>query len=286
MTERTPELPTRPSRGIPAPIPDREGLGTRDLDRKRERRASGARARAANVGTVERVASALAGGALVVLGLGRRSLGGAALALTGGSLLSRGLTGYCQTYGLLGISTAKGREQSRARAGAGPALEGLTQVRASITIQRPAEELYRAWRNAGILSQTLGDVAEVTAAGTNLQHWKVQGPLGRTLEWDSLLIDERPGELLRWQTAEGAGVPNRGSVSFSPAPGDWGTVVTLHFDFEPPGGALGGAAMKLLGSTPSKLAFKTLRRFKSLMEAGEIPTTGPNPSARASAHAH
>lgn len=284
MTERTHEPSARPPAGGPGPLthaPGHRGRAgqkrRRSLGRKARHGAEApqAQARRMNVGAVERVTSVVAGGALLTLGLGRRSLGGAAWALSGGSLLHRGFTGYCQLYNALGLNTSK---QAAPAAWTGPA-----KLHASLTLQKPAEELYRAWRDAGVLSQVMGEVAEVTQAGPDLQHWKVRGTAGLRLEWDSRLIDERPGELLRWEATEDADLPNRGSVHFRPAPGDWGTEVTLHFEFDPPGGVLGDIVLKLLGDVPSKLAFKTLRRFKSLMEAGEIPTTGPNPAARASA---
>lgn len=286
MTERTHEPSARPPAGGPEPLTHepwhrgRAGQKRRHSVRRKARHGAEASTRPVNVGSVERVTSAVVGGTLLTFGLGRRSLGGAAWALSGGSLLHRGFTGYCRLYKALGLSTSKQGEQSAPAAWTGPA-----KLHASITIQKPAEELYRAWRDADVLSQVMGDVAEVTQAGPDLQHWKARGPAGLRLEWDSRLIDERPGELLRWEATEGADLPNRGLVSFGLAPGDWGTVVTLHFELDPPGGVLGDIVLKLLGNVPSKLAFKTLRRFKSLMEAGEIPTTGPNPAARASAHA-
>ena len=75
-------------------------------------------------------------------------------------------------------------------------------------------------------------------------------------------------------------MPNEGSIRFRPAPGDWGTKVRLRFRFASPSGVLGEAASKLLNVVPSMLAGKALRRFKSLAETGEIPTTEHNPSAR------
>lgn len=59
-----------------------------------------------NVGRTERVASGVAGAGLVAAGLRSRGIGGALLALAGGFLLHRGLTGHCYGYGAAGISTA------------------------------------------------------------------------------------------------------------------------------------------------------------------------------------
>src|SRR5260370_41860716 len=96
---------------------------------------------AINVGEVERWLSLLGGGALALYGLQRGSLGGLALAVAGGCLAYRGLTGHCSVYGSLGLSTAQ-----RGPATVIPAGQGV-KVDQTITIQHNPEELYRYWRN-------------------------------------------------------------------------------------------------------------------------------------------
>jgi len=220
---------------------------------------------------VERVASAVIGGALMALGLRRRSPTGAALALASGALLYRGIRG---TRRIL-------RSPSKAEAPRDAGTQALeTEVERAITIRKAPEELYRLWRDPEILSQIMEGFAEITAAGADRVHWKVHGPLGQDLEWDSRFLEVRPGSLLRWESLEGAELPARGSVHFHRAPGEWGTEVTLRIGFNPPGGALGHALMKRLQSVPSMLAVRALRRFKAFVEAGEIPTLEHNPSAR------
>ena len=59
-------------------------------------------------------------------------------------------------------------------------------------------------------------------------------------------------------------------------------MATLRLRFDPPGGVLGDAPVELLGHKPLNLAADgVLRRFKSLVETGEIPTTERQPAARA-----
>ncbi len=233
------------------------------------------------VGQVERMASAVLGGALLTLGLGRRTLGGTAMALASGELLYRGLRGRRHVLRALGLGASGAREPHEPEARAEP-----PEVRRSLTIGKPAEVLSRFWREPENLSRIMGHFAEVTAVGPDRMHWRVHGPLGKSLEWDTRLVEEHPGELLRWESLEGAELPNQGSLFFRPAPGNWGTEVTLHIRFEPPGGVLGEAVMKRLSMVPGLLALRALRRFKSLVETGEIPTVAHNPSARADTHAH
>jgi uncharacterized membrane protein len=124
--------------------------------------------------------------------------------------------------------------------------------------------------------------ATVRATGNGRTQWKIEGPLGRTYEWESETVNDRPAGGIGWRSLPNAAIPNEGLVRFRPAPANRGTVVSLHLRFDPPGGALGEAAVKVLGTMPLGLAADwALRRFKSLVETGEIPTTERQPAARA-----
>ncbi len=231
-----------------------------------------------NVNPVERIVSTVLGGALLIQGLTRRSLGREAIAI---ALLYRGVSGHSYLYQALGVNTADSSKQHETGASA-----DAPEVERSITIGKPADELYRFWREPKKLSQILGDFVEVTEVSKDRTHWLVRGPFALRMEWDTQVVEDRPGEILRWESLEGADLPNEGSVCFRPAPGDWGTEAMLRFRFDPPGGALGNKAAKRLSIVPRLLADKVLRRFKSLAETGEIPTLEHNPSARTGAHAH
>ena len=214
-----------------------------------ERRRSGGR----------RTATTALGATLVALGLKRRSLGGTILVLAGGWLLYRTV----------------GQQRSRQ-------LAGETQVSRSITVGRPADELYDLWSDQETLTQLVGEFAEVTTLGEDQLRWTARGPLGWSPSWDIQIVEDRPGESLRWESLEGAEIPNGGAVEFRPAPGDRGTEVTLHMHLDPPGGQLGEVALEYFDSAPKTLVYKALYRFKSLAETGEIPTLAHNPSSRGS----
>ena len=156
------------------------------------------------------------------------------------------------------------------------------EVERSVTIGQPPEALYQRWRDPATLPQVMAGFATVRASGDGRMHWTIEGPLGRTYEWDSETSDDSPGVGLGWRSLPGAAIPNEGSIRFTPAPADRGTVATLRLRFDPPVGALGDAAVQLLGTKPLDLAVDSaLRRFKSLVETGEIPTTERQPAARA-----
>ncbi|WP_306052421.1 SRPBCC family protein [Natronococcus wangiae] len=228
-----------------------------------------------NVNRWERAASAALGGALLVRGLRRRSLGGAASAAVGAGLLYRGVNGRSRLYRALGVDTADGRAELDA-----DATTGKPSAKRSITVGEPAEELDEFWRDPGQLSRILGDFASVSSIDEDGHRWHVRGPLDRRVEWQTQIVEDRPGELLRWESLDGAVVPHEVTIRFEPAPGDRGTEVSLEIRYDPPGGSLGDAAMERLGVVPETVAGETLRRFKSLVETGEIPTLEKNPSAR------
>ena len=187
--------------------------------------------------------------------------------------------------GVTAMSLMRGGEPDRRKANGkrqGSDLRAEPEVERSITIGKPADELYQRWRDPGTLARIMGDFAAVHASGDGHMHWKVEGPLGRTFEWDSEAVGDRPSESTGWRSLPGASIANEGSVRFHEAPTGRGTVVTLRFRLDPPGGALGDAALDLLGTTPlDVIADGVLRRFKSLVETGEIPTTERQPAARA-----
>lgn len=227
----------------------------------------------------ERAAFVALGGTLLAVGLKRRSLGGTAAALVGGWLCYRGLGGRGHRYREVDANT-EGRDDVTDPETSDDAIT----VERSITIGASADELYQSWRDPEQLSRVVGHFAEVTHPSEDPDHqrWTVRGPLGLSLGWDAQVVEDRPGELLRWEARNGAALSDEGSVHFHPAPGERGTEVTLRLRFDPPGGPLGAAAMTRLDMVPTTLVGKALRRFKSLVETGEIPTLERNPSARGS----
>lgn len=151
-----------------------------------------------------------------------------------------------------------------------PGNRGIKVVRA-VTIRKPAAELYAFWRDVPNLMQVIKHPVSITTTGDNESHWAVSAPAGKKVGWDSLIINDEPGKLIAWRSREGAEVPNAGSVRFEPAPGNEGTEVTVALEYDPPGGRLGALVAKLTRDAASSQVHDALRRFKTLMEGGEIP---------------
>jgi uncharacterized membrane protein len=155
------------------------------------------------------------------------------------------------------------------------------RVRKSVTINRPAEDLYRFWHDFQNLARFMKHVDSVQVTGDKRSHWVAKGPAGKRIEWDAETIEDRPNELIAWRSIEGSAVENSGSVRFEPATGGRGTVVRVELEYYPPGGLLGATVAKLLGEEPKSQLEEDLRRLKQLMEAGEIITTEGQPAGRA-----
>jgi len=139
-----------------------------------------------NVGDAERVVSTVGGGALAVYGLTRGDLGGLCLAAVGGCLVYRGLSGHCDMYGMLGVSTSD-REGPYTSVPAGRGVK----VERAVTINRPAEDLYRYWRNFENLPSFMHHLESVKVNG-NRSHWVAKAPLGMSVEWDAEVYTDRP----------------------------------------------------------------------------------------------
>lgn len=234
-----------------------------------------------NVGEVERWASAIGGGALAVYGLtrvlGGGSLGGAVLALVGGALVYRGATGHCNVYQAAGINTAgTGMDNPVVSV---PATRGI-RVEKSVTINKSPAELYQFWRRFENLPRFMNHLESVTTTGEGRSHWVAKAPAGTTVEWDAEVYNEKEGELIAWRSLDGADVDNAGSVRFEPASGGRGTTVRVTLRYDPPGGALGAGVARLFGENPEQQIEEDLRRFKQVMETGEISTTTGQPSGR------
>lgn len=227
-----------------------------------------------NVSTVERVASALGGGALAVMALKKHNAASAALALAGGYLLYRGVTGHCAGYSALHTGTAGPLESENASV---PHNQGI-KVEKVMTINRSPEELFAFWRRFDNLPRFMKHVESVTVQDETRSHWVVRAPAGKTVEWDAEVINESPNEMIAWRSVENADIANAGSVWFKPAPGGRGTEVKVSLEYRPPAGILGAAIARLWGEEPEQQVNDDLRRFKQMMEAGEIPTTDGQPS--------
>jgi uncharacterized membrane protein len=143
-------------------------------------------------------------------------------------------------------------------------------VKRAITIKRPPAELYTFWHDFQNLPRFMRHLDAVKVLGDTRSHWVAKGPAGARVEWDAEITMDQPDTLIAWQSLEGATIKNGGVVRFVPAPGDRGTEVHVELTYEPPLGPLGAAVARIFGEEPKQQVDEDLRRFKQVMETGEV----------------
>lgn len=226
------------------------------------------RNRAINIAPTERLFSLLGGGLLAVYGLRRSAWSAIPVTLAGAALLYRGATGHSRVYERLGVNAARPEESP-------------LDVTASVTIRRPIEDVYRFWRDFENLPRLMPHLRTVEHVGDNRHHWVAQLPvMGRVVEWDTQIIEERSNELLHWRTLPESPMDMTWTVTFKPAPGDRGAEVRVKAEHRTTSGPHLVVA-KAMHPVSMQMLKEGIRRSKRLLEAGEVPTIEGQPAARA-----
>jgi uncharacterized membrane protein len=196
----------------------------------------------------------------------------------------RALGALAVVSSIAAIDVAASVRQSRRRREGGEPLTGGHEafVEHSLVVNKPPQECYAYWRDLANLPRFMRMVHSITVQDDRRSHWVVRTPAGGKLEWDSEITTDRPGERITWHSTEGSSITHAGSVRFEPAPGGRGCIVRVLMHYRPPMGRASVGLMKLLGRDPSSETLEDLRRFKQVIETGEIPTTEGQPSGRRS----
>lgn len=230
----------------------------------------GDHARGLNVGDAERLFSLVGGTLLGLYGLARIRLSGVVLAALGGALVYRGVTGRCGLYGKLGVNRAT-TLTGEIRGNRG------IKIERRVTVHAPADTLYRIWRNFENLPRFMSHLERVRVLDDRRSRWTVKTPagVGAPIEWDAEIINERPGELIAWQSLGQAPVDHAGSVRFERGREPGSTIVHVELQYHPPAGQVGHAVAALFGQDAGSQIEADLRELKRAVEAGEI--TGDSP---------
>lgn len=156
-----------------------------------------------------------------------------------------------------------------------------TLVGRTVTIGRPRQELYDRWRDFSRFPEFMDNVREVSMLDRERSQWTIEGPAGSTVTLLTRIVEDKPGETIAWVSEPDSQIETDGRVEFADAPPGRGTYVRLLIRYKPPAGAIGQAIAKLFQREPNVQARRDLRRFKQLVETGEVPVNA-SPSARTS----
>jgi uncharacterized membrane protein len=189
----------------------------------------------------------LGGGMLALYGITRKSKAGTALAAAGS---------------LIALSGARMQAHPQEHS-----------AEASFAINCTPDVAYRFWRNYENLPSFMRHLESVKVIDGGRSEWVATGPMEARIRWTAQTTEDRENERIAWQSLPGGDLMNSGSVEFRPAPAGRGTIVKVKMEYRPPAGALGRAVAILVGKDPEFAAREALRRFKSLIETGEVPTT-------------
>jgi len=239
-----------------------------------------------NVGETERWASMIGGAIAALYGLRRGDGAGAVMAIAGGALVARGVTGFCPVYESLGVDSGEGRYprrgvarvsglterpvQQHGRAAVLDASESQRIVR-SVTINAPPEELYAFWRDFTNLPKVMEYIESVQILDERRSRWRARTVGDAVVEWTSEIVRDEPNRFISWKTVGDAPVRHAGSVHFDAAPGGRGTEVRVEIDYDPPGGRLSRVIAAITGRDPGRQVMEELRRLKHIAETGEVP---------------
>jgi uncharacterized membrane protein len=211
--------------------------------------------------------------ALVVYGASRRSASGAWLAVAATPFAYRGLAGRWPPF----VSAAtRSADDTRVALGG----DRGVHVFDAISLEKPLADVYGFWRRLENLPRFMSHLERVTELGDGRSHWVAKGPAGMRVEWDAEIINEVENQVIGWRSLPGADVVTAGSVNFNTARAGRSTYVTVRLQYAPPAGRAGALVASLFGREPSQTIREDLRRFKQILEAGEVPRTGQEGSSR------
>lgn len=152
----------------------------------------------------------------------------------------------------------------------------LTPTTKTIVVNREPADVYQFWLRFDQFPRFMRHLKQVSVRKDGTSHWEAYGPGGQLYGWDAEVVENRPNELIAWRSRPGGDVENEGSVRFERAPGGRGTLVRVNLRYAPPAGAVGSAIASLLGREPGQEVQEDLRRFKQVIETGEVMLSDAN----------
>jgi uncharacterized membrane protein len=152
------------------------------------------------------------------------------------------------------------------------------RVHESIEVQAPVEDVFRYWSNFENFSTFMQNVEEVRMTDADTSHWKVKGPLGKSVAFDARTTEMDPSRGIGWNTVDGE-VMTSGEARFEEvAPGRTRVEVTMNYA-DPPGGRVGEVVADAI-SNPERNLKEDLENFVGIVERGELGGPGDQTPSR------
>lgn len=208
----------------------------------------------ANVSTLERMLMVAAGSYLMY-----RSLSGKkkniAQGIAGGTMLARGISGYCPIYDVTDNNGGKLKSSN-------------VNIRTSITIDKPVGEVYEFWRKLENLPKFMKHLESVKQTNKITSEWKAKGPAGiGSLTWKAQILMDEKDKMLSWHSLPESAVDNAGKVYFKDLGGS--TEIDVTISYHAPLGVAGETAAKLLNPLFERIVKNDIESLKIYLESGE-----------------
>jgi uncharacterized membrane protein len=196
------------------------------------------------------------GGILALQGARSKGPGGKALSLIGLGLVTRAATNLPPRQ-LVGLGAGR----------------RAIEVQKTIRVAAPIDRVWELWTNFENFPQFMSHLREVGKIDEGRSHWVAVGPAGVPVEWDAIVTDWVPNQLIAWKSVEGSTVETAGRVRFRATP-EGETEIDVQMSYNPPAGAVGHAVATLFGADPKRAMDEDMLRLKSLLEEGKTRADG------------
>lgn len=204
-----------------------------------------------NVSTLERIAMITSGTYLLYKGLSQEKKSPVQIG-TGGTMLLRGLSGYCPIYDA--VDHLKNDKASN------------VNIRINSTINKPISEVYAFWRDFENLPKFMNHLDSVEPLSYTTSKWTAKGPAGiGKISWIAEIVKDEKERMISWNSLPDSSIKNAGKVVFRPS-GE-GTEIIVTISYHAPLGIAGEGAAKLLNPYFEKMVKDDLLNFKTYLES-------------------
>jgi len=207
-----------------------------------------------NVGFFERILMVAAGSYLMYNALSGKKKK-VAQSIAAGGMLARGISGYCPVYDMTSNQGGKLKSSN-------------INIRTSITIDKPVDEVYAFWRKLENLPKFMKHLESVQETDKVTSEWKAKGPAGiGSLTWKAQILMDEKNKMLSWHSLPESKIDNAGKIRFNDLGGS--TELDITISYHAPLGVAGETAAKWLNPLFEKMVKNDIESLKSYLETGD-----------------
>jgi uncharacterized membrane protein len=138
------------------------------------------------------------------------------------------------------------------------------QATKSIIVGTGVGEAFEAWASFENFPHFMKNIKSVEKRPDGSTHWVMDGPLGKTIEWDAETTMFEPNKRIAWRSREGSTIKTSGQVTFVEL-GTGQTQINLTIQWVVPA-SKGGEKLAGLLADPEKRVEEDLYNFKTYVE--------------------